>query len=53
MAGVEASGEKGVLAIITATHTGMTVDEFSAAVQEWITTAKHPETGRLFTAMVY
>ena len=53
LAGVAASGEKGVLAIMAATHTGMTTEEFSAAVQEWITTAKHPQTGRLFTEMVY
>ena len=33
MAGVAASGEKGVLAIMAATHTGMTTDEFSAAGQ--------------------
>ncbi len=31
----------------------MTTDEFSQAVQDWIATAKHPETGRLFTDMVY
>ena len=30
MAGVAASGEKGVLAIMAATHAGMTTDEFSA-----------------------
>jgi len=53
MAGVAGSGEKGVLAIVAATHAGMTTDEFSAAVHEWITTAKHPQTGRLFTEMVY
>ena len=53
MAGVAASGEKGVLAIMAATHTGMTTDEFSAQVQDWIATAKHPTTGRLFTGMVY
>jgi phosphoglycolate phosphatase-like HAD superfamily hydrolase len=53
MAGVLASGEKGVLAIIATTHTGMTTDEFSAQVQQWIATAKHPTTGRLFTEMVY
>ena len=38
---------------MTATHTGITTDEFSAAVEDWITTAKHPQTGRLFTEMVY
>jgi len=53
MAGIAAGGEKGVLAIMAATHTGMTTDEFSASVKEWIATAKHPQTGRLFTEMVY
>jgi hypothetical protein len=53
MAGVAASGEKGVLAVMGATHTGMTTDEFSAQVNDWIATAKHPTTGRLFTEMVY
>jgi phosphoglycolate phosphatase-like HAD superfamily hydrolase len=53
LAGVAASGEKGVLAIIGATHTSMTTDEFSAAVREWIASARHPTTQRLFTEMVY
>ena len=53
MAGVLASGEKGVLAIVATTHTGMTTEEFSSQVQEWITTAKHPTSGRLYTEMVY
>jgi len=53
MAGVAAAGEKGALSIVAATHTGMTTDEFSQAVQDWIATAKHPKTGRLFTEMVY
>ena len=53
MAGVAATGEKGVLAIMAATHAGITTDEFSRAVHEWITTAKHPQTGRLYTDMVY
>ena len=53
MAGVAASGEKGVMSIIAATHSGMTTDEFAAAVQEWASTATHPTTKRLYTAMVY
>ena len=53
MAGVAATGERGALEIMTATHTGMTADEFSRTVQEWITTARHPKTGRLYTEMVY
>ena len=53
MAGLAASGEKGIVSIMTATHTGMTTDEFSTSVREWITNAKHPQTGRLYTDMVY
>jgi len=53
MAGVAATGEKGVLEIMTATHTGMTTDEFSRSVQDWIASAKHPKTARLYTDMVY
>ena len=36
-----------------ATHAGMTSDEFSAVVTDWIATAKHPKTGRLLTDMTY
>jgi hypothetical protein len=53
MAGIAAAGEKGVLAIMAATHAGMTTDEFSASVREWIAGARHPKTGRLYTQMVY
>jgi hypothetical protein len=31
----------------------MTTDEFEKIVRDWITTAKHPVTGRLYTEMVY
>jgi len=48
-----AGGEKGLLEMMAATHTGMTVEEFSKIVIDWITTAKHPKTGRLYTEMVY
>jgi len=53
LARVAATGEKGLMEIVTATHAGMTTDEFSRSVQEWIASAKHPKTGRLLTAMVY
>ncbi len=53
MTGVAASGERGVVEIIAATHAGMTTDEFAQTVRDWIATAHHPLTGRLFTAMVY
>jgi phosphoglycolate phosphatase-like HAD superfamily hydrolase len=53
LAGVAATGEKGLMEIVTVTHTGMTTDEFTRSVQEWVASAKHPKTGRLLTAMVY
>ncbi len=53
MKGVAAAGEKGALILLAATHFGMTTDEFSKIVTDWITTAKHPKTGRLYTEMVY
>jgi hypothetical protein len=53
MQGVAATGEKGIGEIVTASHAGMTTDEFAQIVQDWITTAKHPQTGMLYTSMVY
>jgi len=48
-----ATGEHGLLEIVAATHAGMTTDEFAAIVSDWIATATHPTTGRLYTEMVY
>ena len=46
-------GEHAILEIVMATHAGMTTEEFSKTVNDWISTAKHPTTGRLFTEMIY
>jgi hypothetical protein len=51
--GVLAGGEKAIVPIVIATHSGMTSDEFNQIVRDWIATAKHPVTGRLYTEMVY
>ncbi|AXK79690.1 haloacid dehalogenase-like hydrolase [Pseudolabrys taiwanensis] len=48
-----ANGEKSVLAVIAATHAGMTTDDFRQAVLDWIATAKHPRFNRLYTDLVY
>jgi phosphoglycolate phosphatase-like HAD superfamily hydrolase len=48
-----AGGDKALLEIVMATHTGMTTEEFETIVKDWIATAKHPKTGKLFTEMVY
>jgi hypothetical protein len=53
MKAVLAGGEEALLKLIMATHAGMTTDEFSKAVSDWIATAKHPKTGRPYTEMVY
>ena len=51
--GALAGGEHALLEMVMATHAGMTTAEFEAVVSAWITTAKHPKTGRLYTEMVY
>jgi phosphoglycolate phosphatase-like HAD superfamily hydrolase len=50
---LEASGEKGLLQIIAATHAGMTTAEFAKTVEDWIKTARHPRFNRLYTELVY
>ncbi len=48
-----AGGDKALLELVMATHTGMTTVEFEQIVKDWFATAKHPKTGKLFTEMVY
>ena len=48
-----AGGDHAILELFMATHTGMTTVEFEQIVKDWITTAKHPKTGKLFTEMAY
>jgi phosphoglycolate phosphatase-like HAD superfamily hydrolase len=48
-----AGGEHAILEIVAATHSGMTTDEFAAAVRAWLATARHPQSGRLYREMVY
>lgn len=50
---VAASGEKGIAELLVATHTGMTTEEFSKTVSDWIATAKNPKTGKPLTEMIY
>jgi phosphoglycolate phosphatase-like HAD superfamily hydrolase len=53
MKGALAFGEKGLMEMMAATHSGMTTEEFERTVTDWIATAKHPKSGKPFTAMVY
>jgi hypothetical protein len=47
------SGMKGLMEIIMTSHAGMTTDEFGQIVLEWINTARHPKTNKLYKEMVY
>ena len=51
--GVAAGGERGLMELIMATHAGMTTVEFEKIVNDWIATARHPKTGKLFTEMTF
>jgi phosphoglycolate phosphatase-like HAD superfamily hydrolase len=47
------AGEKGLLAIVAATHSGMTVEQFDNEVRDWIKTARHPRFKRPYNELVY
>lgn len=47
------AGEKSLLEIIMATHSGMSVEHFSKIVLDWVTTAQHPRLKRPYIDIVY
>jgi phosphoglycolate phosphatase-like HAD superfamily hydrolase len=47
------AGEKGLLAVVAATHSGMTVAQFDSEVRDWIRTARHPRFKRPYNELVY
>jgi phosphoglycolate phosphatase-like HAD superfamily hydrolase len=51
--GMLAGGYHALIAIVAATHSGMTTDEFEAEVLKWMATTRHPTTDKLFTEMVF
>jgi len=53
MQGFLSKGMKAILDVLYATHGNTTSDEFEQIVLEWITSAQHPTTGRLYTEMIY
>jgi hypothetical protein len=50
---VLASGERGLLELMMASHAGMTTDEFETIVKDWIAAAKHPRFKKPYTELVY
>jgi phosphoserine phosphatase len=51
--GALAGGEKALLDLVAASHSGMTTTEFERIVKDWLRTAKHPRFQRPYTDMVY
>jgi phosphoglycolate phosphatase-like HAD superfamily hydrolase len=53
MKAVGASGTKGLLEIVMATHSGMTAAEFDQEVTDWLGTTQQPRFKRLYTELIY
>jgi hypothetical protein len=47
------SGERGLVEVIMVTHAGMTTEEFSKIVTDWLATARDTRFKRLHTELVY
>jgi hypothetical protein len=48
-----ATGEKGLMEVVLASHSGMTVDEFTTEVQTWLASARHPTKNRGYDTLIY
>jgi phosphoglycolate phosphatase-like HAD superfamily hydrolase len=46
-------GEKGLLTLVAAAHSGMTTEEFAKSVAEWLATARHPRFNRPYNELIY
>jgi phosphoglycolate phosphatase-like HAD superfamily hydrolase len=47
------AGERGLLELLAATHAGMTTEEFTRTVQDWMAQARHPRFQRPYPELVY
>ncbi|WP_442281749.1 HAD family hydrolase [Variovorax sp. M-6] len=48
-----ASGEKGLMQVMAATHAGMTTEQFADTVAQWLAKARHPRFQRPYEELVY
>jgi phosphoglycolate phosphatase-like HAD superfamily hydrolase len=48
-----ALGEKALLVLVEAAHSGMTTDQFSRSVADWLAQARHPRFKRPYNELVY
>ena len=53
MQALAASGEKGLVELMAATHAGMTSDEFAKIVSDWLASARDHRFKRPYTELVY
>lgn len=51
--GLMSGGEKALLELVNATHSGMTVEDFTSAASAWAGAAQHPVSKRRYTEMIY
>lgn len=50
---IAALGKRTILDVLGEVHSGVAEDDIRAYAREWITHARHPKLGKLFTALVY
>jgi phosphoserine phosphatase len=53
MKALAASGERGLVELMAATHAGMTTDEFIKIVTDWLASARDPRFKRPYTELIY
>jgi hypothetical protein len=53
MKALAAAGEHGMVELVMASHAGMTTEEFTGIVRDWMATAKHPRFDRPYTDLAY
>jgi hypothetical protein len=53
MQALAASGEKGLVELMAVTHAGMTTEQFTKIVSDWLASARDPRFKRPYTELVY
>ena len=50
---LSAQGEKALLTLVMAAHSGMTTDAFAKSVADWLAEARHPRFNRPYNELIY
>jgi len=53
MASLQKQGTPALVALLLASSSGLSTEAFHAEVRHWLSTARHPSTGKPYTAMVF